>query len=186
MMDIDCPKKCCNARYCPLVLAWATTVHKFQGFEAGFDEDDNVNYIIADINTLDWEKSHPGTAYVVASRAKTIGKVTADIEHPTKSNLFFTGTMGTRRFTRCRYKDNGEVCLAVQKRDLWIQHLLDKVELTKARRNQAVMDASTNFVLSNINHSHIHTKKDLQSSIIDIIREPKAPWRDLRQNYLIA
>ena len=100
MIDIDCPKQCCNARYCPLVLAWATTVHKFQGFEAGFEKDDHINHIIADINNLNWEKQHPGTAYVVASRAKTIGQVTEDIEYPTMSNLFFTGTMGTKRFKK--------------------------------------------------------------------------------------
>ena len=50
MTNIDCPKKCCNARYCPLVLVWATTVHKFQGFEAGFAEYDSI----ADINSLEW------------------------------------------------------------------------------------------------------------------------------------
>jgi len=26
---------CCSVKYCPLVLAWTTIVHKFQGFEAG-------------------------------------------------------------------------------------------------------------------------------------------------------
>ena len=78
MVDIDCPKKCCNAKYCPLVLAWATTIHKFQGFEAGFEPHDTINRIIADISTLDWEKLNPGTAYVVASRAKTNQKGSQD------------------------------------------------------------------------------------------------------------
>ena len=96
MIDIDCSKKCCNARYCPLILALATTIHKFQGFEAGFGKDDHIKYIIADINTLNWEKLHPGTAYVVASRAKTIGKVKKDVQYPTMSNLFFVGTLGER------------------------------------------------------------------------------------------
>ena len=56
MTELICSKTCCSAHYCPLVLAWATTIHKFQGFEAGFDENDPINYIIADINTLNWEK----------------------------------------------------------------------------------------------------------------------------------
>ena len=43
MQELYCTKRCCVARYCPLVLSWAMTVHKFQGFEAGFDEDDNFN-----------------------------------------------------------------------------------------------------------------------------------------------
>ena len=39
----------CSVKYCPLVLAWATIVHKFQGFEAGFDEKDQTNKIVTDI-----------------------------------------------------------------------------------------------------------------------------------------
>ena len=87
---------CCICKHCPLVLSWATTVHKFQGFEAGFDEDDTVNYIIADINNLTWES--PGTAYVVTSRAKTIGQVTESTPYPKRSNLFFDGTICEDRF----------------------------------------------------------------------------------------
>ena len=47
---------CCSVNYCPLVLAWATTVHRFQGFEAGFDEKDQFSQIVADIGPLDWER----------------------------------------------------------------------------------------------------------------------------------
>ena len=46
-------------------------------------------------------KQHPVKAFVAASRPKTIGKVTIDVEYPTKSNLFFSGisgTMGEHRF----------------------------------------------------------------------------------------
>ncbi len=57
MTNIDCPKKCYNARFFPLVLACATTVHKFQGFKAGFGKDDHIKRIISDINTLDWKKT---------------------------------------------------------------------------------------------------------------------------------
>ena len=63
-------------------------MHKIQGSEAGFGMNDEIRYIIANIDTLDWEKRCPGTAYVVASRAKTIGQVTSDNPYPTDSNLF--------------------------------------------------------------------------------------------------
>ena len=96
MTDIDCPRKCCNARYCSLILAWATTIHKFQGFKADIGKHDAIKHIIADINTLKWEKNHPGTAYVVASQAKTIGRATVESPYPRKSNLFFTGTLATK------------------------------------------------------------------------------------------
>ena len=147
MIDIDCPKKCCNARYCPLILAWATTIHKFQGFEAGFGKDDHIKYIIADINTLNWEKHHPGTAYVVASRAKTIGKVTKDVQYPTMSNLFFVGTLGERRFKECRLKENGEECLLVEQRDAWVAYLNSRIEDTKVRGIKAAMHKSTAFIM---------------------------------------
>jgi hypothetical protein len=39
-------KTCCSVTFCPLVPAWATTIHKFQGFEAGFDEKDQFQHLI--------------------------------------------------------------------------------------------------------------------------------------------
>ena len=62
--------------YCPLVLAWATTVHKFHDFEAGFEVEEEINTIIYNMNNLTWERQHPGIIYVGVSRAKTIGNPT--------------------------------------------------------------------------------------------------------------
>ena len=185
MIDIDCPKKCCNARYCPLILAWATTIHKFQGFEAGFGKDDHIKYIIADINTLGWEKLHPGTAYVVASRAKTIGKVTNDVKYPTRSNLFFVGTLGERRFKECRVKQNGEECLLVEQCDAWVTYLTSRVEDTKIRRSKESMVHMTEFVTSSLDRATITCKKDLQEKIVAMIHGPNDSWKHLRKNYLV-
>ena len=183
MTDIDCPRKCCNARYCPLILAWATTIHKFQGFEAGFGKHDAIKHIIADINTLKWEKNHPGTAYVVASRAKTIGRATVETPYPRKSNLFFTGTLGNQRFTKCLYKENGEKCLAVKKRDLWVNYLSQRVAETKARRSEEAMRESTDFVIESLNRSTIKSKRDLQKRIIDIIHSPNETWKENKKQF---
>lgn len=185
MIDMDCPRKCCNARYCPLVLAWATTVHKFQGFEAGFDDTDEINYIVADLNTLDWEKKNPGTAYVVASRAKTIGEHTDNNPYPKKSNLFFTGTIGAHRFTRCLYKDNGELCLKVQKRELWVQYLAEKVQQTKMKRSDDDVNTTKTFVLNATENYSILDKKDLHRRIIDILTHPSEEWKTTRAKYIL-
>lgn len=185
MTEVDCSKQCCHASFCPLVLAWATTVHKFQGFEAGFSEKDSVNYIIADLNSLDWEKKNPGTAYVVASRAKTIGHVTEDCRYPRDSNLFFAGTMYTRRFTRCLYKANNEKCIAVQKREHWVNYLLQKVEETKLKRSPDAMETSRNFVLDAMNSQIIQTTEDLQKRIVDIIHTPNESWAEYREKYML-
>lgn len=183
MYELDCPKTCCKARYCPLVLSWATTVHKFQGFEAGFDENDDIRYIIADIASLQWEKTHPGTAYVVASRAKTIGKVNSDKKYPKDSNLFFTGPIGTQRFTRCLYKENGEKCSSVQKRDLWVQHLKEKELNTRSRRTDDSIKAAKIFVNKKMNHEKITTRQELNSRIVEMVRNPNEVWKSLRENY---
>ena len=37
---------CCLVTFCPLVPSWATTIHKFQGFEAGFDRNDQFQHLI--------------------------------------------------------------------------------------------------------------------------------------------
>ena len=59
MSELFCEKKCCHARLFQLILAYATMVHKFQGFEAGFDEGDTINHIIADMGDMIWEKKLP-------------------------------------------------------------------------------------------------------------------------------
>ena len=38
MKVTHCRKMCCTVKWCPLVTSWATTIHKFQGFEAGMEE----------------------------------------------------------------------------------------------------------------------------------------------------
>ena len=183
MVNFDCPRKCCNAKYCPPITSWATTIHKFQGFEAGFETTDNIKRIIADISTLDWEKINPGTAYVVASRAKTIGKHSSDNKYPIDSNLFFTGTIGAHRFTRCRYKNNGEECLLIQKRDLWIQYLETKIQATKNRRSTDDINSVKAFILDHIQNEIIRDKHDLQRRIVRILRNPNDEWRLERENY---
>jgi hypothetical protein len=185
MVSIDCPKKCCNAKYCPLVLAWATTIHKFQGFEAGFEPHDTINRIIADISTLDWEKINPGTAYVVASRAKTIGDHSDASPYPQDSNLFFTGSLGAHRFTRCRLKEDDTDCLMVQKRDLWVHYLDEKIEATKAKRSSHYTSDTKNFISRVTQTDPIRDIKDLQTRIVQILQSPSEAWKDLRKRYVI-
>ena len=81
MSELFCVKKFCIARFCPLVMPYATRVHKFEGFKAGFDEVDKINHIIADLGNLNWEKKPRRTAFVVASCAKTVGTSTVNNHH---------------------------------------------------------------------------------------------------------
>ena len=106
---------CRSVKYCPLVLAWATTVHKFQGFEAGVDGKDQINRIVADIGPLDWEETIPGTAFVVMSQARTISNPTVDNPYPTDSTLYLDCQIGTQRFDEVMHINDGQKTVMVEK-----------------------------------------------------------------------
>ena len=56
-----------------MVLAWARTIHKFQGLQAG--PTCSTLKIIADPGTDRFEAGTPGLLYTLISRAVTIGKL---------------------------------------------------------------------------------------------------------------
>jgi hypothetical protein len=76
--------------YCPLVTAWATTIHKFQGFEAGFDENDQLKHLIVDPGKLLSEQQNPSILYIAMSHAKTIGHMSPKNPHPKDSAIYWT------------------------------------------------------------------------------------------------
>ena len=185
MQQVYCDKKCCVATHCPLVLAWATTIHKFQGFEAGFDENDPIKYIIADINSLEWEKLHPGTAYVVTSRAKTIGNVTSDNPYPLDSNLFFDGQISKPRLMDVTKRKDGSTCCRVEQRTAWIDYLETKVPNTKSKYNENELARMKGIIEKKLEHPFAQNAIGLDVCIMNIIKHPNEIWKERRQNYLI-
>ena len=136
-----CKRKqtCCKVTYCPLVPAWATTIHKFQGFEAGFDKNDQFNQLIVDPGDLTTELLNPGTLYVALSRAKSIGTITPNELHPKDSALFWTGSgMYLNRVLNITQKkgDHGNMinCLKVDQRQQWIDHLFERNRITTTKQ----------------------------------------------------
>ncbi len=61
---------CCLVTFCPLVPSWATTIHKFHGFEAGFDKNDQFQHLIINPGDIKTEQQQPGIFYVAMSHAK--------------------------------------------------------------------------------------------------------------------
>ncbi len=94
MITKTCNRKqlCCTVTYCPLVTAWATTIHKFQCFEAGFDPNDQFKHLIVDPGDLTTEQQNPGILYAAMSHAKTMGQITPNNPHPKDSAIFWTGS----------------------------------------------------------------------------------------------
>ena len=62
-------------------MPYATMVHKLQRFKARFDKVDKINHIIAGLGNLNREKKLRRAAFVVASRAKTVGTSTVNNHH---------------------------------------------------------------------------------------------------------
>jgi hypothetical protein len=186
MTEMLCEKKCCIARYCPLVVAYACTIHKFQGFEAGFDHGDTVSRIIADMSNLDWEKRQPGTAYVVTSRAKTIGTCTCDEPYPFNSNIYFDGSLGPYRFQKTLYKNNNEKCIHIQQRDAWVSLLNKKSAETMQSIDKSCLDTMRSKIDLFKSSHHITSKSDLQCRIMEFITNPNTEWQLRKQDYNIT
>lgn len=170
-------------RYCPLELSWATTIYKFQGFEAGFDKHDCTKRLIADIDDLKWEHKHPGTAYVATSRAKTIGKYDAKKNpNPLDTSLYFTGMMGRTRFKNLSYKEDGKKCVLIQKRDLWVQKLTERAKVTAGYYTEERINEIERSTIKKAMDERLDSGS-LQYRIISMIRNPNDAWKQQRRNY---
>ena len=145
---------CCIRRFVPLTLAWATTIHKCQGTEAGKTKPPRppnpCKRVIVDMGNTGFEKRTPGVAYVAMSRANTLGK--GDIM---ESAIYFMGNEFTKeRLTdmtkSSSTKETTEKC---KRRANWINHLEDAVhgvdDLNEDEK-QNIIDWATDTRLSSL------------------------------------
>ena len=74
---LGCDHGCCERHYIPLQLAFARTIHSFQGKSAGPTDEGKQNnafrHLIVDVGDSKFEVNSPGLFYVAFSRATTIG-----------------------------------------------------------------------------------------------------------------
>lgn len=129
------------------------------------------------MNNLDWEKLNPGTAYVVTSRAKTIGTITDSQTYPMNSNIYFDGQISEHRFTKTLYKNSGEKCLHIQQRDAWVTYLDQKANETEMRLTPDVMETMKANIASLRSSIEPCTKTSLQTRIMDMIKNPNPTWK---------
>ena len=137
IVTAPCEKKCCLAHFLPLSLAFARTIHRFQGMEAGPSKD--VKVIVVDVGTTKFEGINPGLLYTALSRASTLGD---DIK---SSAIYFSGPLTYDRLMNVKYKrhcnrQTTEIYEKVKMRDKWIQHLNENKEKTKKITNNEMKD----------------------------------------------
>ena len=172
-------------KFCPLVPAWATTIHKFQGFEAGFEKTDQFKYLLVDPGNLSWEQKCPGALYVALSRARTMGTFWSDTHNPTDSAIYWHGSgMSEMRIAHGALKKgkrNGDAkvnCVLIDKRDKWVRYL------TKKGNN------TTKKIYTEEHIEYLRRKRfsraQTRDGIVDIITEPNESWlHQKREHYRI-
>ena len=128
-----CTKNCCTRTFLPLDLAFARTIHKFQGLSAGPVDKGKIpnmyDCIICDPDIQGAECRATGLLCTAASRATKLGD-----KDGLNSAIYFQG----RDFTRSRIqnvtkKTNSQYEFEnVKRRRAWVQHL--KQNTVKARK----------------------------------------------------
>jgi hypothetical protein len=88
---------------------------------------------------LTTKQQNPGILYAAISRAKTMGYMTPNNPHPKYSAIFWTGSgICENRVLNITKKKglncNITYCLKIDKRQEWVNHLLEKSQLTSSGR----------------------------------------------------
>lgn len=129
-----CEHRCCERTQVPLTIAWAKTIHTFQGQTVGFPKENGQQYtskrIIVDLGTRSMEALCPGLTYVALSRATTIGGVGEKQNIPTKSLdsafYFKSGTFPKNIQNLTNIVNSTDEYLKVKSRNNWVNYLRTK------------------------------------------------------------
>jgi hypothetical protein len=123
------------------------------------------------------------------SRAKTMGQMTPNNPHPKDSAIFWTGLGICKNrvlnITKKRGLDgNITNCLKINKRQEWVNHLLEQSQLTSSgqysERRVNKIEKEMPKKLSLLKHV------DLKQAIAEIITNPNKNWKKLkREKYMI-
>ena len=181
MKDSKCRKMCCSVKWCPLVTSWATTIHKFQGFEAGEDEKDMFRYLICDPGDLKWEQDCPGALYVALSRARSMGGFRSGNKYTKKSVIYWTGGgMTTNRILEGSKRKNPTKggpklkCELIIKRDRWVKYLQEQYN---SRTQKTFLDID----IESFNKTRF-AQAEVQERIAHMITDPNETWLHLKTN----
>ena len=157
---------CCTRTFVPLCLAYARTIHKFQGLTAGPVDEGKIknmfDVIICDPDSGEFESSALGLFYTAISRATTLGD-----ENGLNSAIYFTGEHVTEARIRRIGKKKGSTMeyTRVQERRKWVDYLNKRTTKTNLshRKQKRILkwgsEARYNFVtLKDRIDKYIHDK----------------------------
>ena len=117
---------CCKRKFIPLSLAFAKTIHTFQGGNAGPVDDGKppnpIQRIICDPGTKQFEGINIGLFYTLLSRATTLGNID-DTSFKNSAIYFIGNNMNEDRITNITKNAHGNDYLKVSKRKTWIDYL---------------------------------------------------------------
>ena len=127
-----CSKMCCQRHFCPLTIAYARTIHKFQGLTAGpVDPGRTPNMydvVVCDPDEKSCEGQALGLLYTAVSRGTTLGD-----ENGLNSAVYFQGASFTAdRIRNLTFKanTNKEFELSIKRR-IWVNHILHQTKASK-------------------------------------------------------
>ena len=154
--SLTCNKGCCSRHWLPLTLAYARTIHKFQGLTAGPNEPNKPPNMYKCIFCDPDEKQYEGTAigllYTAVSRATTLGQ-----DNGKNSGIYFIGTdfKKSRIYNLYKKKNSLDDYEMAAKRKKWVQHL------AKNTKDLAKMNLPTDEIIQWCkNHTSNFTKLD--------------------------
>ena len=156
-VSVQCNSRCCSRTYLPLRLAYAKTIHTFQGSNAGptrpGQPENYVKRIICDPGNIQFEKSNIGTFYTCMSRGTTLG----DLLDKTTSAIYFTGdNMRPSRIQNLTKQKDGSMCVNAVQRQKWVSYLKTHTHtsgFTVQQKDALFTWAAT----TKISHSHLTT-----------------------------
>ena len=159
---------CCTRTNLPLTLAYARTIHKFQGQSAGPVDEGKIPNIYSCI-ICDPDKSEAegrgalGMLYTAVSRATTLGD-----DDGLESAIYFTGDdFNEKRIRNLGKRKNAlDDFQNVTRRKIWVQHLTNNTSdgnITKKQLKRALDWANTAII--DYDRLHSRVKLYIQSKI---------------------
>ena len=123
---------CCYRTYIPLQLAFAQTIHTFQGQNAGpvgiGQAPNAIQKLVCDPGTRRLEGNCVGLFYTLLSRVTTLG----DPHDKFSSAIYFTGTnMNTDRVLNITLNEKGHKYAMAQRREQYVNYLQQNQHASK-------------------------------------------------------